>query len=65
MKPRELEARLAWSRKRLRQRQRKPLTKHANETWGETWGQPAGKPETRPVAPCAPCGAADDPSEGV
>ena len=61
MTPRDLDARLAWSRKRLRQRQRKPLARHAGETWGKT----AGKPETRPVAPCAPCGAADDPSEGV
>ena len=61
MKPRDLDARLAWSRKRLRQRERKPLTRHAGETWGKT----TGKPETRPVAPCAPRGAADDPSEGV
>lgn len=61
MKPRDLDARLAWSRKRLRQSQRKPLARHA----GETWGKATGKPETRPVAPCAPRGAADDPSEGV
>ena len=61
MKPRELEARLAWSRKRLRQRQRKPLARHA----GETWGKAMDKTQTRPQAPCAPRGAADDPSEGV
>ena len=61
MKPRDLEARLAWSRKRLRQRQRKPLARHAGETWGKTMG----KTQTRPVAPCAPRGAADDTSEGV
>jgi hypothetical protein len=61
MKPRDLDARLAWSRKRLRQRQRKPLARHA----GETWDQATDKTQARPVAPCAPCGAADDPSEGV
>ena len=47
MKPRELEARLAWSRKRLRQRQRKPLARHAGETWGKTMD----KTQTRPQAP--------------
>ncbi len=57
MKARDLEARLAWSRKRLRQRQRKPLARHAGETMSKT--------EKRPQAPCAPRGAADDPSEGV
>lgn len=57
MKARDLEARLAWSRKRLRQRQRKPLARHAGDTMSKT--------EKRPQAPCAPRGAADDPSEGV
>lgn len=61
MKPRDLDARLAWSRKRLRQRQRKPLARHA----GETWGTATDKTQARPVAPCAPRGAADDPSEGM
>lgn len=52
MKPRELEARLAWSRKRLRQRQRKPLARHAGETWGKT----TGKPERGPWRPARPVG---------
>lgn len=61
MKPRELEARLAWSRKRLRQRQRKPLARHAGEPWGETMD----KTQTRSQAPCAHRGAADDPPDGA
>lgn len=61
MKPRDLEARLAWACKRLRQRQRKPLARHA----GEAMSKATDKTQTRPVAPCAPCGAADDPSKSV
>lgn len=48
MKPRDLDARLAWARKRLLQRLRKPLARHA--------GEAMTKPETRRQEPVAPSG---------
>lgn len=48
MTPRDLDARLAWSRKRLRQRQRKPLARHAGEACGRDLGQGDGQTGNAP-----------------